>query len=85
MNQTIEKISDETLVMIKSQAKLNGLSVDNYLRSLMPLENRNGEKKEVSENPKSKDRKEALKAWLNGPKSDAPALSLEEVSRESIY
>jgi hypothetical protein len=36
MNATIEQINPETLAIIKRQAKTFGLSVDEYLRSLLP-------------------------------------------------
>ena len=36
MNTTLEQIKPETLAIIESQAKSSGLSVDEYLRSLLP-------------------------------------------------
>jgi hypothetical protein len=36
MNATIEQIKSETLEIIKKQANIFGLSVDEYLRSLLP-------------------------------------------------
>lgn len=36
MNATIEQIKPETLAIIESQAKTFGLSVDEYLRNLLP-------------------------------------------------
>lgn len=36
MNARIEKIKPETLAMIEKQANRSGLSVDDYLRSLLP-------------------------------------------------
>ena len=36
MNATVEQIKPETLAMLKKQANRFGLSVDEYLRSLLP-------------------------------------------------
>ena len=36
MNATIEQIKPETLAMLERQAKAFGLSVDEYLRNLLP-------------------------------------------------
>lgn len=85
MNQTIEQIKPETIVLIESQAKLAGLTVDDYIKSLMPNVNGNDAEKQFYETVASEKRTAALKAWINGPKSDAPALALEDISRETIY
>lgn len=85
MNETIEQISLETIAMIESQAKLAGLSVDDYLKSLIPKENGIGEKRPLYETATPQERADAYLAWVAGHKSDAPALALEDISRESIY
>lgn len=36
MNQTLEKVRPETIALIESQAKALGLSVDEYVRGLLP-------------------------------------------------
>jgi hypothetical protein len=36
MNATLEQIKPETLEILEKQAKIFGLSVDEYLRSLLP-------------------------------------------------
>ena len=36
MNQTVEDIRPETIALIESQAKAFGLSVDEYVRALLP-------------------------------------------------
>ena len=38
MNATLEQIRPETLTLIETQAKHLGLSVDEYLRRLLPVE-----------------------------------------------
>jgi hypothetical protein len=41
MNATLEQIKPETLEIIEKQAKIFGLSVDEYLRSLLPKTKKN--------------------------------------------
>jgi hypothetical protein len=41
MNATIEQIKSETLEIIEKQANIFGLSVDDYLRSLLPKTEKN--------------------------------------------
>jgi hypothetical protein len=41
MNATIEQIKSETLEIIEKQANIFGLSVDEYLRSLLPKTEKN--------------------------------------------
>jgi hypothetical protein len=41
MNATIKQIKTETLEIIEKQAKIFGLSVDEYLRSLLPKTEKN--------------------------------------------
>lgn len=36
MNATLEQIKPETLEILEKQAKIFGLSIDDYLRSLLP-------------------------------------------------
>ena len=84
MKQTIE-ISAETAAIVESQAKLVGLSVDDYLKSLMP--NRNGDKIAKTSNRlvRSKSRVKAFQAWVDGQRSEAPPIPLESLSRENLY
>ncbi len=41
MDRTIEKIKSETLELLEKQAAIFGLSVDDYLRSLLPKTEKN--------------------------------------------
>lgn len=84
MNQTIE-ISTETAALIESQAKLAGLSVDDYLKTLVPNGNGNGVKQPFYETATAEEWVEAFSSWVEGHKSDAPALAIEDISRETIY
>lgn len=83
MNQTIEQISAETIALIESQAKIAGLSVDDYLQSLIPQTN--GHEESRKNTISHEERMRHLKEWLERPHSSAPALSLEDISRETIY
>lgn len=85
MNQTISQISPETLLIIESQAKLAGLSVDAYLKSLIPNGNGIAEERPLYETVTPQERTDAYLAWVESHKSDAPALALEDISRETIY
>ncbi|CAN5531426.1 hypothetical protein BH10ACI3_BH10ACI3_27540 [soil metagenome] len=86
MNQTIE-ISTETAAIIESQAKLVGLSVDDYLKSLMPNGTVNGINKErpLYETATPQELAAAITAWAESHDQNSPGLGLEDVSRESIY
>ena len=85
MSQTVEQIDPETLAMIESQAKLKGLLVDDYLKSLMHNGNSNSEPEPHYETATPQERADAYLAWAEGHKSKAPALALEDISRETIY
>lgn len=80
MNQTVEQIRPETIALIEAQAKLAGLSVDEYLRSLIPKNNVS-----VRETETPEERSARFLKWANSHHSPAPALLLEEISRETIY
>lgn len=81
--ETTEQISSETIALIESQARLAGLSIDDYLRSLLP--NGNGKEKLTYKTRSPQQRAEAIKKWAESHTSDTPALALEDISRETIY
>jgi len=83
MNVTAEKINPETIALIESQARLAGLSIDDYLRSLLP--NGDAPEKGTYETRSPKERAAAIKKWAESHACDAPALALEDISRETIY
>lgn len=85
MNRIVEEISPETLLMIELQARLAGLSVDDYLKSLIPNGNGNAVEKPFYETATPEEWVKAFHAWVEGHKVDAPALELEDISRETIY
>ena len=82
MNQTIEQIKPETIALIESQAKLAGLSIDDYLQRLIPT---NGHDVPTYETATPAERVRRLKKWVESHHSSVPALSLEDISRETIY
>lgn len=83
MNITTEQISSETVALIETQARLAGMPVDDYLRSLLP--NGNGNEKPPRDTRSREERIKAFDAWVNRHKSGAPALSLEDIGRDTIY
>ena len=87
MNQIIEKISPETIALIESQAKLAGLSVDDYLKSLIPNGNgiENDEPKPLYETATPQELADAITQWAESHDSNAPAIPLESLRRENLY
>ncbi len=83
MDKTIEQIKPETIALIASQAEIANMTVDEYLRSLIPRVIGS-----VSREPSvdtNEQRIQRFLAWANRHHSDAAALSLEDISRETIY
>ncbi len=87
MNKTLEQISPETIELIESQAKLAGLSIDDYLKSLMPngKENENVEDRLLYETATPQELANAISKWAKSHSSDAPAIPLESLRREELY
>ncbi len=87
MSQTVEQISPETLAMIESQARLAGLSVDDYLKSLMPHGNgnENGKDRPLYETATPRELADAITEWAESHDSNAPAIPLESLRRENLY
>lgn len=83
MNVTAEQISSETIALIELQARLAGMPVDYYLRSL--LSNQNGKEKPRRDTRSREERMKAFDAWVDSHKSDAPALAPEDIGRDTIY
>lgn len=83
MNTTIEQIKPETIAMIESQAKLAGLSVDDYLRSLIPHEN--GNERPLHETATPEELSDAYLEWAGSHDPNIPPIPLEALRRESLY
>jgi len=80
MNAELEQIKPETLAVIEKQAKTFGLSVDEYLRSLLPQDEKNLALK-------SETRSEEFEADMNAFTEGTENLSHSDAahSREDIY
>ena len=83
MNQTIEQIKPETIARIESQAKLAGLSIDDYLQSLIPKTN--GHKSSPKKRLTSEERAKRFLDWANSHDPNIPAIPLESLRRENLY
>ncbi len=80
MNQTLEGIKPETLTLINSQAKSLGISVDEYLRGLLPADHL-----ELGLGPDGADEDFEGDMAAFAESSDTPAPFPGTYSREDIY
>ncbi len=82
MSSIIEEINPETAKMIKAQADAHGLSVDEYLRDLLPPTNG-----AIGEEPlyRTASNAEWIKAFSEWAASHLTLPILADDSRESIY
>ena len=76
------EIKPETARILASQAKARGLSVDEYLRSLLP-ETSNGEKKPLYETATPDELADALIEWVKSHDPNTPAIL--NTRREDLY
>lgn len=84
----LEQIKPETVALLASLASERGLSVDEFLRSLLPInENSQGEieEKPFYETATPEEWVAAFREWAANHDPNIPPLSLEDVSRESLY
>ncbi len=79
MNTAIEHIKSETLVLIESQAMNMGISADEYIRRLLPADER-----EMALRPESDEEFEGDMATF-AESSDNPTIYNGTYSREDIY
>lgn len=80
MNTTLEQIKPETLALIERQAEYLGLSIDEYLRRLLPADERElALKSDASEDEFEND----MAAIAEGTESSPPYNGT--YSREDIY
>lgn len=79
---SIIEVQPDVAAKIAMQAQARGISIESYLRSLV-------EEKEIASVSSSAqtptERAAAFRAWADSHKSDAPPLSDEAISRDSIY
>lgn len=78
MSAILEDVKPETAAKIAAQAKMRGLSVDEYLRSLLPDEFDRPEEKAFSPEEKAK-------VWREWIASHSVKGVIADDSRESIY
>jgi hypothetical protein len=85
MNAILEEVKPETAALIASQAKAQGLSVDDYLRSILPVTNGNGSAQPLYETLPPEELATAFDRWADSHEKNGPGLTLDDVSREGIY
>ena len=82
MNAILEQIKTETAEMIAAHARALGLSVDDYLRSLLPLVNGPEGEKPLYKTATTEEWTKAFREWA----ASHPVLGVvADNSRESIY
>ncbi len=82
MSSIIEEIKPETAEMIKAQAEALGLSVDEYLRELLPASNGDSLDQPLYKTASTEEWLSAFSEWA----TDHPTLPImADDSRESIY
>lgn len=72
------EVSDDVAEKIQQEAEAKGLTIDEYLRSLLPEQ-----KLEPELTPQERARR--WREWVDSHKSKGPHLPAEAISRESIY
>jgi hypothetical protein len=86
MDAILEQVKPETATMIANLAQARGQSVDNFLRSLLPLADiPNGTARPLYETATPEELAQAYLDWANSHSRNSPGLTLEDVSRETIY
>jgi hypothetical protein len=78
----LEEVKPETAQIIIAHAKARGLSVDEYLRSLLP-ESKNGEVKPLYETASPDELAEALLDWVKSHDPNTPVIL--DTRREDLY
>ena len=81
-NNGTEEIKPETAQILAAQAKARGLSVDEYLRTLLP-ECKSGEEKPLNETASPDEFADAIIEWARSHDPNTPVV-LDD-SREAIY
>jgi hypothetical protein len=78
----LEEIKPETAQILAAQAKARGLSVDEYLRTLLP-ETQTGEQRPLYETASPDELADAIIEWAKSHDPNTPVV-LDD-SREAIY
>ncbi|HXG91094.1 MAG TPA: hypothetical protein VNN73_01840 [Blastocatellia bacterium] len=82
MSSIFEEIKPETAELIAAQAKARGLSVDDYLRSLLPEDAEQAQSPPLYETAKPEELASAFAQWV---KDHAVKGIIADDSRENIY
>lgn len=99
MGVILEQVKPETAAMIASLATARGLSIDEFLKSILPtngpvgdhanekgqIEQTETEEKLFYETATPEEWVKAFREWAESHDPNIPLLSLEDVSRESLY
>lgn len=86
MDAILEQVKPETAAMIAHLANARSLSIDDFLRSILPPDEIvNGEEKPLYETATPAELARTYLAWANSHDHNSPGLTLEDVSRETIY
>ena len=82
MSSILEQIKPETAEMIIAEAKTRGLSVDDYLRTLLPQTNRGNQGTSLHQSATPEEWVRAFREWAA---SHSFLSAVADDSRESIY
>jgi hypothetical protein len=86
MNMILEQVKPETAATIVHLANARGLSIDEFLRSILPSDEGAGEEERpLYETATPEELAQAFLAWAHSHDRNSPGLTLDDVSRESIY
>lgn len=86
MNAILDQVKPETVALMAHLANVRGLSIDEFLRSILPAdESVNGAEQPLYETLTPEELAQAFLAWAHGHSNNSPGLTLEDVSRETIY
>lgn len=75
----------QTLQSLQEKAEAQGVSLDYLLRSVFETPNGNKEKPPFYETATTEEWLKAFNDWAKSHRPNTPGLTLEDVSRESIY
>ena len=81
MSSIIDQIKPDTAETIAAEARAHGLSVDEYLRSLLPQSNGDADEKPLYETATPEEWVRAFREWA----TSHPILPVADDSREGIY
>ena len=86
MNAILEQVKPETAALLAQLAQARRLSIDEFLSSLLPANERlPGEERPLYETATPEELAQALLTWAHSHDRNSPELTLADVSRESIY